>query len=157
MLLHSCMWDFFGHRNTQWGCVPMINGWGAWKHLRQVSHESGHAKQTEKELWCKRTILPQRQSAYSSVWFSYMYLTQWKPCWAQVLHWQHSKNPCETIPRCPPNTISVCNSYRVNSPLLSVIPTLQPAAPDSLSMMTQVQDKSSDFSQLLAHCLQTRC
>lgn len=45
--------------------------------------------------------------------------------------------------------VILVNSYRVSSPLPSHIPTLQPAVPESLSMMMKIQDKPSDFSLLL--------
>lgn len=62
-----------------------------------------------------------------------------KPCWAegaaQMQHQQHNKILCETIQRRSAKIIQVCNNHRVNSPLLSLILTLQPTVSDILSMM----------------------
>lgn len=111
--------------------------------------KSGDAKQAERTITYRRIILPQRASAHSSGCeldsVKTLMSSGATPATQQV------KIPRETVPRYSPNAILVCNSYRVSSPLLSHIPTLQPAMPDSFSMMMQAQDKPLDFSQLLVH------
>lgn len=146
---------FFGHRSTQWGCVPMINGWGACKYLWHIylsitqSLEMQNKERRSSDIWENQTV-SKGVSSFLSVW------AQLCEKLNELSRGTSNKIPCETVLKCSPNATSVCNSYRVSSPLLSRIPTLQPAVPESLSMMVQVQDKPPDFSQLLVHWLETR-